>query len=163
MSGESISGLILFIAAMLVAAGVAGTLVVSVTDVTASVDTHSDDLSDRIDTDVSIISDPGSSAIYNDSPGDERVIILVKNTGDRTLPTDGTELDVSLNGEYIVLDADDVTPVESDGDDNTTPWRPGEVVEIELSVDDPAQIESSENRVHLHVHGNTEEFEFYVP
>lgn len=159
MSGESISGLILFIAAMLVAAGVAGTLVVSVSDISGSIDTHSDNLRDTIETDVTIISDAGSSAVYNDTDGEERIVLLVKNTGDRTLPADGSGLDVLVNGEYVVVSAANVSVIGSE----STSWRPGEVVRLEIPVEEPDAIESNENRVLVHVDGASAEFEFFVP
>ena len=153
MGSESISSLILFIAAILVAAGVAGTLVASVDEVSGSIDTFSGSVSDDIDTDVEIISDPGSDAVYDES--DETITLLVKNTGDRSLPDDGTELDVLVNGEYVTPDRLTVTVIEE------STWRHGAVATVELDLEE--SLETDEHRVMLTVPGDEEVFEFYGP
>lgn len=153
MSSESISSLILFIAAMLVAAAVAGTLVTTVTDVSGSIDTHSDGVTEKIDTDFEIISDPGSEAIYDDTSG--TVTVLVKNTGETTFASDGTDLDLLVNGRYVT---DDVPPAILD--DEATSWRRGVVAELEIENQDLDAGE--EHRVTVTINGQTETLEFYV-
>ncbi|MGQ3411291.1 flagellar protein G [Natrinema sp. LN54] len=153
MAGDSVSTLILFIAAMLVAAGVAGTLVTNVNELSNSVDTQSADVTDKIDTDIEIISDPGSDAVYN-SDGAENVTILVKNTGQKTLADDGTGLDVLVNGSYISDEAMTVTVQDGGG-----PWRRGTVAELEI---DQSLATGEEHRVKVTVNGAEEVFEFYV-
>ena len=155
MAGESISSLILFIAAMLVAATVAGTLVASVTDVSASIDDYSGELSEEIDTDVTVISDAGSDAVYDD--GDDELTLLVKNTGERTLSTDPGVHTVLINGQYA--DAADVSIADPTGGEVS--WQSGDVVEI--TVDDASEngYVSGENRVVVDVGGDREVFEFY--
>ncbi|SDK85142.1 flagellar protein G [Natronorubrum texcoconense] len=155
MSSESISSLILFIAAMLVAAAVAGTLVTTVTDVSGSIDTHSDGVKEQIDTDFEIISDPGSDAVYDDSS--ETVSVLVKNTGSTTLASDGSDLDLLVNGEYVT---DQVRPEILD--DDATSWRRGVVAELEIEVEN-GLASGEEHRVTVTVNGQTETLEFYVP
>lgn len=151
MAGESISTLILFVAAMLVAAAVAGTLVTSVGELSGSVDTFSGDVSNDIETEVEIISDPGSDAVVGDD--NETITLLVKNTGERTLPDDGTELDFLVNGEYVPNDDITVTTYEADV------WQSGAVARVELTLDEP--LSAGEHRVLLSVRGTEEVFEFY--
>ncbi|WP_247731196.1 flagellar protein G [Halovivax limisalsi] len=151
MAGEAISSLILFIAAMLVAVGVAGTLVAGVGDLSGSLDSVSGSVSDDIDTEVEIISDPGSDAVVGDN--NETVTVLVKNTGARTLPTDGSELEFLVDGSYVANGNISVTVYES----NT--WRTGSVAAVELALDGP--IGTGEHRVHLTAGGSEELFEFY--
>lgn len=124
MASVSVSNLILFIAAMAIAAGVAGTMVDSVTDVSEALGAKSVDVAEDIETEVEVISDPGSGAIYDD--GNTEVTILVKNTGSRTLPasTDGIEL--LVDGQYV--SPSDVTIAVVDGGE----WRPGEVVRVRI-------------------------------
>ena len=155
MAGESISSLILFIAAMLVAATVAGTLVASVTDVSASIDDYSGELSEEIDTDVTVISDAGSDAVYDD--GDDELTLLVKNTGERTLSTDPEVHAVLINGQYA--DTADVSIADPTGGEVS--WQSGDVVEI--TVDDASEngYVSGENRVVVDVGGDREVFEFH--
>ncbi|WP_440763270.1 flagellar protein G [Natronorubrum sp. DTA7] len=157
MSSESISSLILFIAAMLVAAAVAGTLVTTVTDVSGSIDTHSDGVKEQIDTDIEIISDPGSEAVYDGDDTGGTVSVLVKNTGTTTLASEGSGLDVLVNGEYVT---DEVPPTILD--DEATSWRRGVVVELEIAVED-GLASGEEHRVTVIVNGQTETLEFYVP
>ena len=151
MAGESVSTLILFIAAMLVAAGVAGVLVTNVNDITNSIDTHSTDVKEKIDTDVEIISDPGSDAVYNDTEGAETITLLIKNTGERTLDSDGNGLDVLVNGRYVSDDWElEVVSGET--------WRTGEVAKLEID----RSLATGEHRVTVDVNGDREVFEFYV-
>jgi flagellar protein FlaG len=142
--------MILFIAAMLVAASVAGTLVTSVGDVSGSIDARSADAAQTIDTEIDIISDPGSDAVYNDST--TTVTLLVKNTGNSRLPTDASKPDVLVNGQYVT--AADRTLTVVDGSE----WRSGSVVSLELSVD----LDPGEHRVVVIINGDREVFEFYV-
>jgi len=151
MAGESISTLILFIAAMLVAASVAGTLVTTVGGLTNSVDSASDDVSTDIDTDLEIISDPGSGAIVGDS--NETLRLLVKNTGDRTIPHDGTELDVLVDGAYVPPRNISVTPQEE------PVWRDGVVAAVDITLEEP--LDAGEHRVQLSVRGAESTFRFY--
>ena len=79
MSGVSASHLVIFIASIVVAAGVAGTLVTQVDRVSTSIVSQNEDVEERIDTDIRIISDTGSDAIYdNDNNG--TLTLYVKNT-----------------------------------------------------------------------------------
>ncbi|WP_121741730.1 flagellar protein G [Natronorubrum halophilum] len=153
MAGESVSTLILFIAAMLVAATVAGTLVTTVTDISGSIDTHSGDVSDQIDTDIEIISDPGSDAVYD---GDT-VSILVKNTGQKTLAVDGSDIDVLVNGEYVT---NSVTATVY-GDAGDSSLRSGEVAQLDVS--DQTLETGEEHRVVVIAIGDRETLEIYVP
>ncbi|SDN20457.1 flagellar protein FlaG [Haloarchaeobius iranensis] len=142
--------MILFIAAMLVAASVAGTLVTSVGDVSGSIDARSADAAQTIDTEVDIISDPGSEAVYDDST--TTVTLLVKNTGNGRLPADASKPDVLVDGQYVGA-ADRTLTVVSGSE-----WRSGNVVRLELTAD----LDPGEHRVVLIVNGDREVFEFYV-
>ena len=156
MSSESISSLILFIAAMLVAAAVAGTLVTTVTDVSGSIDTHSDGVREKIDTDFEIISDPGSEAIYDGDDTEGTVSVLVKNTGETTFASDGSDLDLLVNGEYVT---DQVQPTILD--DEASSWHRGVVAELEIENQDLDA--GDEHRVTVTINGQTETLEFHVP
>ncbi len=115
---------------MIVAAGVAGTLVTTVTDVSSSVSTQTGNTADAIDTDIAIISDAGSDAVYDEDDEDDgddgTVTLYVKNTGEKTLASDGTGLDVLVDGEYV---SSDELEIEIHDDDH---WRSGAVAELEI-------------------------------
>ncbi len=140
---------------MLVAASVAGVLVTNVNDISNSIDAYSGDVADKIDTDVEIISDPGSDAVYNAS-GDENVTLLVKNTGQKTLAGDGSDLDILLDGEYVATDVLTTTVPVGGGND---PWRRGVVAELEID----RALEIGAHRIVIDANGDREVFEFYVP
>ena len=99
MASDSVSTLVLFIAALSVAAAVSGTLVSSVGGLADAVDARGVDVAEDIDTDIEIISDPGSSAVYDDA--NSEVTLLVKNSGRRGLSTDGSSIELLLDGEYV--------------------------------------------------------------
>lgn len=146
MAGSAIADLILFIAAITVAAGVAATLTLNVATLGDSLDAQSADLTSDIDTDIEIISDPGSDAIYNGT----HVHILVKNTGRETLEPNPGRVDVLLDGRYVQVQS--VTVVS--GSD----WGPGEVVEIVLE----RSLAAGVHRVSIIVDGDRDELEFRV-
>ncbi|MFP8957804.1 flagellar protein G [Natrialbaceae archaeon A-CW3] len=151
MAGESVSSLILFIAAMLVAAGIAGVLVTNVNDISSSIDTHSASVQEQLETDITIISDAGSDAVYDDT--EPTITLLIKNTGEATLPDDGTGTDVLVNGQYV-----DNGDLEFDVLEGTA-WRRGTVVELTIAH----SLDPGEHRVVVDVGGDREVFEFYVP
>jgi archaeal flagellar protein FlaG len=150
MSGVSVSNLIIFIAAMGVAAAVAGTLVASVDDVSDSLDRESLGVAKQIDTDLQVISDAGSDAVVDPEGGsDGEVVLLVKNTGEIDL--DPQDLDVLLDGSYVGS-AEWESEVLAD-----ERWRPGAVVELRID----RSVDPGEHRVSLSINGTETVFEFY--
>ncbi len=138
--------LILFIATVLVAGSVAGALTGGVNQLSSALSDRSDDVSDEIRTDVEIISDPSSDAIYD---GTDNVTLLLKNTGSRTLSADPTSIDVIINGEYRTTK--ETTIIDNDQ------WRSGDVVRMDVST---GGLTGTDHRVVVNVDGNTETFEF---
>jgi flagellar protein FlaG len=122
VAGGSVAELVVFIAAVSVAAGVSGAMVTTVGGITDSLDDRGASVSAAIETDVEVISDPGSGAVYDGGTGE--VTLLVKNTGGRTLPSDGTGVEILIDGQYVPASGYDVTVL--DGDE----WRDGGVVRI---------------------------------
>lgn len=124
MAQESISTLILFIAATLIAAAVGSQLVVVIADISESMQTRGEDVSEQISTDIEIINDLSAGTPYDSSA--EQYEIYVKNTGDSILSTNaGTgETDVFINGQLRV----DFNMAMADSSKDT--WEPGTVVLI---------------------------------
>lgn len=151
MASVSTSHLIIFVASLVVAAGVVGTLTTGVDRVSNAVQDGSLDVSQQVRTDVTIISDPKSD-VHNESAGN--VTIYVRNTGSQTIPVRGSAVDVLLNGEYKA-GSDLHIELVSDSD-NSDVWRPEEVVAITVS-DTGIQ---TDNRLFLTVNGDEEVFEF---
>lgn len=147
MASVSTSHLILFIASMVIAAGVAGTFTNSIADVSAAIDDRTLDASREVRTDVEIISDAGSP-VYNTS-GENNITLLVKNTGSRQLRASADALDVLLDGAYRT----NVTVTVVDG----VAWTEGGVVRVEISA---PSLTSGDHRVKLIVEGDEEVFEF---
>lgn len=150
MASSSVSTLILFIAAMLIAASVAGTMVTNVAQVSNAIDTRSVDAEKRIDTEIEIISDPGSTAVYDDST--TTVSVLVKNTGETSLPAEPGKVDVLVDGQYVQASSQTFSVLDG------TDWRSGSVVRLEID----RSLNAGEHRVVLVINGDREVFTFYV-
>lgn len=143
--------MVLFIASILIAASVAGTLVTGVDRVSDALSHQSLDTSDSIQTDISIISDTGSDRMYDG----ENISILVKNTGATTLTPDVDRIDILVNGQFIP--SDDSTIVIVDGSAEHE-WASGEVIEITID----AALDPGEHRVTVLVRGNEDVVTFRV-
>ena len=147
MASVSASHLIIFVASLVIAAGVVGTLTTGVERVSSSIDDGSLDVSQQIRMDMSVISDPGEPSFNN---GD--LVIHVRNTGSQSVPIDTSAFDIVLNGNFIA----DFDVVDANNDDETV-WRPGEVVEITIGSEN---VDNGDNRLFLTVNGDEELFEF---
>lgn len=148
MASVSLSHLIIFIASMVIAAGVVGTATGSVDRFSGAIEDRSLDVSEEVRTDIEIISDAGSP-VYNVS-GNENVTLLVKNTGSRNLDPDTNLVDVLLDGQYIASVS--IEPLESS-------WQRGEVVRLHV---DTGALSSGDHRLKLVVDGDEEVFNFRV-
>lgn len=147
MSGVSASHLVIFIASVVVAAGVAGTIVTEGDRVSSSIADQTDGVSDRIDADVQVISDAGApDAIYDET--NERLVLYVKNTGAADLRSAPPAVDVLVEGRFHM--PANVTRVEGDAD--ATGWPPGTVVEV--VVEDVAITPGEPTRITVTVAGN---------
>jgi flagellar protein FlaG len=148
VASVSASSLVLFIAALLVAASVAGVMTDSVADISESLEDESLDAAQRIDTDVAVISDAGSDAVYD--PDTETVTVLVKNTGRATLSSDPERLDLLLDGRYVPADRASTTVLGADH------WAPGAVLRVEID----RRLESGEHRAVVVVDGDESTLRF---
>ena len=149
MSGVSASHLVIFIASIVVAAGVAGTLVTQVDRVSTSIVSQNEDVEERIDTDIRIISDTGSDAIYdNDNEGN--LVLYVKNTGGTELTPDAGSIDVLIEGSFNSPDT--VSRVDGQNDR----WPPGTVIEVTVEGIDI----SGDTRVTVSVRENEDTIRF---
>lgn len=148
MASVSVSHMIIFIASMVIAASVAGVFTNSVEQLSSAVSDIGGDISEDVRTDVEIISDSGSDAIYN-SDGNENITLHLKNTGSELLFADSTVIDVFVNGSYQ-------RDIEVTLLDDADSWRPGEVVELEIS----ATLGPGDHRVKIVVNGDEEVIEF---
>jgi len=148
VASVSASHMILFIASILVATSVAGVLTNTVGDLSNAIDDTGLQVSDDVRTDVEIISDSGSDAVYNDTEGN--ITLYLKNTGSSRLRPGSSAVDVLVNGQYET----DVT-VTLLGDAAT--WGPGEVVRLDIS--EPLST-NEDHRVQLTVNGDEEVFQF---
>lgn len=149
MASVSLSHLVIFIASMIIAAGVVGTATGSVDRFSGAIEDRSLDVSQEVRTDVEIISDAGSP-VYNAS-GDENVTLLVKNTGSRNLEPDSDLADVLVDGTYVASVT--IEPVDSSS------WQRSDVVRLHI---DAGTLSSGDHRVKLVVDGDEEVFRFRV-
>lgn len=152
MASVSVSHMILFIASMIVAASVAGVLTDTVGQLSNAIDDQGLQISQDVRTDIEIISDSGSSGIYN-SNGNEIITLHVKNTGSETLPAEPSSVNVFVDGQFET--SVDVTLVTGDAN-----WSPSTVVRVDIDRSDDALTANSDHRVKMVVNGDEEIFEF---
>lgn len=137
--------LIFFIAAMIIAAGVAGVIYTNINAVVASTQSASSTLSKQLQTDITIINDPGnipkSGDIYT---------FYVKNTGKSTLTIE--LVSVLINGVYIP-DDDIQKTVISGG--TTTVWRTSEVLQLDVTY---ASMPSGDNDLRVITENGVDDF-----
>ena len=149
MASESISSLILFIASLVVAAGVAGTLTTGVQRVSSSIDEGSLDTAQQIRTDVEIVNDP--SREYDASTD---VTVYVRNTGTQGILNNTESFSIVVNGEFV---PDSDISVSDANNNNLDAFREGDVAEIEIA---DSYFSTGDNRVFLSVNSDEEVLEF---
>jgi len=148
VASVSSSTLIIFIASILVAASVAGTMTNGVQRLSDALGDRSVDVSKEIQTDVEIISDAGSpDSIYDD--GSNNLTVLLKNTGSNSLGADPDIVEFIVDGQYQT----GLTVEVVDG----TSWTPGNVARVNATGVD---LESGDHRIVVIVHGDEEVLEF---
>jgi flagellar protein FlaG len=157
MSGVSASTLVIFIASILVAAGVAGTLVTTVGEISTSAETRGDAVTESIDSDIELLNDGGGADFYieNDTAGTANITVYARNTGSSTLSKDPNELDVLVNGQFIQTINLNVTSMNGDAG---VAWDQDEVIEIKISLDE--QLSGSGNRLTVSPSGTERSLEF---
>jgi len=145
VASVSASHLILFIASMMVAASVAGVFTDSIGQLSGALSEQGFDVSSDVRTDVEVISDSGSDAVYDSGT----ITLYVKNTGTERLAADPGVLDILVDGQFVT----DYSVTRADG---SGPWRPGTVVRVDIQ----RSLDPGDHRVQLTVNGDEEVFEF---
>ena len=160
MSGVSASTLVIFIASILVAAGVAGTLVTTVGDISTSAETQGDAITESIDANIELLNDGGGSGFYVEDEFEDgheaEITFYVRNTGSTTLIKERSELDVLVNGLFVA--DEDLTVTSMNGDNDARAWAEGEVIEIVIELGEP--LEGSGNRLTVSTKGAERSLEF---
>jgi len=152
MASVSASHLIIFVASLVIAAGVVGTLTTGVERVSSSIDDGSLDVSQQIRMDMSVISDSGHPTFVD---GDN-LVIHVRNTGSQSVPIEESAVDIVYNGNFLAEDEFEIE--DANEPEGETVWRPGNVVRIEMTDE---HLQDNDNRVFLTVNGDEETFEFH--
>jgi flagellar protein FlaG len=147
VASVSVSHLILFIASMMIAASVAGVFTSSIGQLSGALSEQGLDVSSDVRTDIEVISDSGSDAIYNATS--ETITLYVKNTGTERLAAEPGQLDVLVDGQFVT----DYTVARADG---TGAWQPGSVVRVDIAQ----SLSTGDHRVQLTVNNDEEVFEF---
>jgi flagellar protein FlaG len=153
MASVSVSHLILFIASMIIAAGVAGVFTTSVDQLANAIEDQGVQVSDNVRTSISIISDTGSENIYNTT--EENVTLYVKNIGTQNLDADKRQVDVLVDGRFVT--DDDLSMRVLDTNDEFT-WGTNEVVELKIA----RTLDTGDHRAKVIVNGDEEVIEFRV-
>lgn len=150
MASVSASHLILFIASMMIAASVAGVFTDSIGQLSGAISEQGLDVSSDVRSDIEIISDSGSDAIYDS--GTDTITLYVKNTGSEDLAADAGQMDIFVNGQFATT----VTVSLAEGSGS---WSPGSVVEVAIEPPQTSDL-SGDTRVQITVNGDEEVFEF---
>lgn len=145
MASVSVSHLIIFIAAMIVAASVAGLLTNTVNDISNAIEEQGLSTSDEIRSDITIINDP-ENGTYNGT----HLTLYVKNTGSTELPTNSDNIDLFVNGIFTTVTDTDITVLGG-----SDVWGRNDVVEITVETGD---VSSGKNRVKLVADGGVDTF-----
>lgn len=149
MASVSVSQLILFIAAMLVAASVAGLLTSTVNDIGDAIEDQGLATSDDIRSDITIINDAGAT---ENTSGN--VTLYVKNTGSSDLSTQPADIDILINGEFVTgVGSGRITLL-----DGAEIWSEGDVLEIVVDVTSVQINDPGENRAQVVVGGAEDVF-----
>ncbi|MFB6109210.1 MAG: flagellar protein G [Haloplanus sp.] len=149
MASNSVATLVIFIASILIAASVAGTVTDEVGTISEAIDDRSSSVAQQIRTEVDIITSPGSE-VWNRS-GNQNVTVLVKNTGSTNLPADEKTIDMLVDGRY----ASSIEATVVDG----SSWRRGNVVRLTY---DYGQMNAGDHRVTVVVNGDEDVLRFNV-
>ena len=137
--------LIFFIVAMIIAAGVAGVIYTNVNAVANATQSAGNTLSQQLQTDITIINDPG-----NIPKSGDKYTFYVKNTGKSTLTTE--LVSVLINGVYIPDDDVQKTVI---GGGTTTVWRTSEVLQLDVTY---ASMPSGDNNLTLTTENGVDDF-----
>ena len=154
MASVSVSHLIIFIASLVVAAGVAGTLTTGVERVSNAVEDGSLDVSQQVRTDIDIVSDPSSPSIDSS----DNLTVHVRNTGSQGIFIQPESIDMVINGDFVPNSGFTVT--DANGDRSTA--RTGDVMAIEIddSYIDGNGDGTTGNRLYITINSDEEVYEF---
>lgn len=152
MASVSVSHMIIFIASIMVAASVVGVFTDSITQVSEAIDDRGVSVSQSVRTDIAVISDAGSTEVYDESDGN--ITIHIKNTGTQTLRAESAAIDLFVDGQY----ASDMT-VTVLGDTET--WGQGDVVKVEINPPDSWSA-GGDHRIKVIVNEDEEVFRFRI-
>jgi flagellar protein FlaG len=151
MASQSVGSLILFIASLVVAAGVAGTLSTGVQRVSSSIDEGSLDTAQQIRSDIEIVNDPGRNYNHNDD-----LTIYVKNTGTQGILNESGSFSIIANGDFVPNS--DIT-VSDANNNNLDAFREGDVAEVVIP-DSYIQGPDDDNRILVTVNSDDEVLQF---
>jgi len=151
MASVSVSHLIICIASLVVAAGVAGTLTTGVERVSNAVEDGSLDVSQQVRTDIDIVSDPANPTIDGTTGN---LTVHVRNTGSQAIFIRPDSVDMVLNGQFVTNSDFTITDANSGGE---TVARTGDVMAIEI---DDNLVQTGDNRLYLTINSDEEVYEF---
>lgn len=125
MASVSSTHLVLFIAAILVAASLAGTVTEGATQLGSAISDQGQQRAEDIDAEIEVVSDAGSpESVYDHASG--TLTLYVKNVGGSTIPADPDVISVLVNGEYQ-------TDVETTVLDANS-WGAGDLLRLRVDV-----------------------------
>ena len=151
MASVSSAHLVLFIAAILVAAVLAGTMTESASRLGNAIEEQSDAESAQTNAEIAVVSDANSpTAVYNNTT--DTLTLHVKNVGASTLPSGADDVTVLVNGHY---QSDARTTILDDDR-----WRPGSLLRVRVNV---TLADDTATRVVVNPTGARDVFTFTTP
>lgn len=158
MASVPASHVILFIASIVVAAGIAGTVVIEVNDLSGAIERQGAATATEIGTEVEIVSDAGQPEAIYDAETNE-ITLYAKNLGDENLEVHHSAIDVLVDGQYV---AHDYFELEHRYGESSS-WQTGDVVELRINVGAADNIDvSGDTTVTLIANDNEDRIDFYV-
>lgn len=151
MASQSVGSLILFIASLVVAAGVAGTLSTGVQRISSSIDEGSLDTAQQIRTDIEIVNDPGRNYDHTND-----LTIYIKNTGTQGILNKSGSFSIIANGDFVPNS--DIT-VSDANNNNLDVFREGDVAEVVIPAS-YIQGPDKDNRILVTVNSDEEVLQF---
>lgn len=158
MASVPASHIILFIASIVVAAGIAGTVVIEVNNLSGAIETQGSATATEIGTEIEIVSDAGQPEAIYDLANDE-ITLYVKNLGDENLEVHHSAVDVLVDGQYV---SHDYFELEHRYGESSS-WQTGDVVELRIDVGTADNIDvSGDTTVTVIANDNEDSIDFHV-
>lgn len=151
MASDSVSNMVFLVVSLVVAASVGGIVIQYSQRVSSSIEREGSDLSDQIQTDISIVNDP--EYMTEEVSGENNLVLYVKNVGSRTLEENMNVVDIFVDGDYIPSEN-----VRSFEVLEKNIWRPSSVAKILTNY----TLNSGDHKATVRISSKEDSIEFII-